>query len=527
MKFKKIVLTDDHQQLSRELKFGKLNLVLASNKKGKTLLYDSMEVILGTGDQLLLKKGDYEISEIEAVFEQKNLSLNVTYDSKSGKYSFIGTENNTKENFVKEYSKFFFGSEVHLINQSNKSDSDNFSSNHTQKLVFSFFPETRIGDLMYPFPKAIVNLRKRYQIGKVFKSSVANMGNEYYQAESFLENKSTKKLNEKLKSKETSKKTFEKSEMPLKMANEVLNGRLNLKDLEEIKTNIKENTDLKIISRIINLLRKTAENQENSDLVELNEIFSNIQNEIEINNQLINKVESKISDLSIKLSKVENELKKDDTQIVLDYLMLDNEISKIEAEIIDEDRIKAERKYNTIFIQAKEELFGSMQRIEKIMKSFFRECTDDYLNSLSYSNLISKYQFHISEKYDFGVLTEKLEDGIKRYHDPGSHALKTVIQVCYILSLHQYLNEIENNDYPIIVLDSISMPFSIKNPDNSAIEETLFSDLCLIVKKFIEDDINDDSQLIIIDKSKEWSSKFSELEVNVDFNYDIESGLLI
>lgn len=553
MKFNKIALKNSDGKTYREMKFSNFNLVIASNKKGKSLLYDALEVILGSnvgsGKKDVLRRGNYQIDKFQAELVHNERKMNVEFDSNTKKYIIDGKVNNTKESYVENYSRTFFGKNKLVPKNSSvefDSQGNDININYTQKLIFSFFPETRVGDLYYPFPKAVADLKKRFQVGKVMRTTLANLDESYYNAELFISENNDDSLNKKIKSLENRLKKFDQKNDGFLVDAQLFNERLSIDELKIMKGNIKSQSDLDNITKILIIIKNSYlenDHKQNAEVEEIEKLLTKVNHDIKESKFILNKIDAAISSRQAQLDIDERNLPLPPDIDYANRMIISNDVSNYRAQLNDKKRIEKIKSMEKIVEEGKSRIDSAIKSVECIMKKYFEKCKDSYLYSLSgkkekpeQSNMM-KYSFKIEEDEDFAIITEVIsDDGVKKYFDSGSQALKTTIQVAYILALHEYLNQNSINDFQMIVFDSIAMPYSTENNKNAMSDsndsvsveqrDVLFSDLCQIFSEFTSNDVNRNSQIIIIDKTRDWIQKLTDKNIKVDFTYEIEDGLV-
>lgn len=512
------------------MEFGNLNFVFAPNQKGKTLLYETLEIMMGTGDNPSLIRGHHQVLSVFAEIEHDSNVYDVGYFSKSKEY-LMDNKAMSQKDYVKNYTEKLFGSE-HILTK--KKDNNNYEIEHNinckQKLALSFFPETRVGDLNYPFPKAVANTKKSYRLDKVLQQVIGEMDNRYYSSKFFIESYSKKSLD---KEKALLKKQLngtDLSQYDERKANELRNLIFEIEDLKKIKKSLSNNRSenkLEILCLLEKKLKEVNHQDLESEISKIIEAIKNVEYEILERKSYMHKLKNYLSEKEKELEEKIGDYNLSSNIKYAKHLQAKERLDEINK-VSDGSELEVKLKDCQNIVQtAEEKLAQGVRAIEAIMKKYFSRSEISYLRELSkqVDQKDGKFLgFKIDIKNDFSIKTFMKNNSKEFFYDCGSQALKTLIQVTYILSLHEYMNTFGKNDYPFVVFDSISMPFSTLDESVYHFDNLHFKELKRIIQSFSSNSVNIDSQIIIIDDTVEWVKNDRKM---FDKFHDLSNGLII
>lgn len=461
---KKIVLN------SKTYEFGDVNYVYGSNHTGKTYLYNILDYILcGEIDDNLKKDNIHILNRIEVVFNEKfivDFYLNKN-ENKLIETRYINKTKCSGQDYQKKINREFF-----------KNTSFDCIKNHInftfrQSKILNFFPETHLGDLLYIFPKNINRYKKTTILEDTLNLILGIYNEKDY--EDFKKIKEIKKNNDNKQ----------------KIENEI-------NDLEK---NINEYEDKDIVSKI---MESELTYKQLSSLINSNDKEKRKQKYLNLIDQSYLEEDDK--------SKLKNVLSRIDEK--LSY------ISEIK-EMINDEKQFLENSIDNTFLKTQFKIKDLQLKLEEIKQpEDVLEPTKNKQIMDEIKKTFNQYFYYFSN--DLGFLKEVKLENIKLdlndfsiEYSYGSHAYRTMIQLLFIFTIHDVINNNKREVFPLIVLDSYSQPFD---------DEKNIKFIFELIKYFKSKDYNKRTQIICLDKINKENFISINYQDNVNF-IDISDGL--
>lgn len=529
--------------------FKKINLILGNNNKGKTLMFNTIDLILGKSSlNIPTDIKNYEIQTLK-------FKLNINSHAFDGKLIFKDDIRKTFERpeFIirnttdgellelnqAEYKNLLdgmiFGESLingyKVFNQLHQKETNFSYRNFT---VFNFFSEDYVGTNTVLLsransPKYRAMFQDTYKLATgIYSQDYVNNIIEIKRLEdekrdAIFHGNKLKRMKEMCKQIENSGITYiygdklvDKAHTPI--LKETFKIKSEIKKLDSIISELK---NFEIKNNFLTEIEswKSDLSSSNNEFIGLCKVVEKITDEIKSDDKLIRYLINRQNELVLFLKEnkenmLPNENEKDSIIKYGEYSFLKKQIKDIQNSLDMEDIIA---KINLLNVENK--IIKENQ--DKVLNII--ETKTMFYFAIGYERISIDKKIDLRELfikltgYSFDPLFYRPVKSKKIIEVFGSHAVATVLQIAYILALHEFFCE-TNSRYvlPIILLDSISQPFSEEKNNVSSVVK--------MIEVFHER--NSETQIFFFDNNMSLKKQFSDLKDLSVYNLDELNGFL-